>query len=96
VKKLMSKNSAELLGANLDFRKGRKCDRITRAVTLKETLGKVKHDQLTLVSWNINGARAVYKKGFMDWLAQAQPDIVGLQETRAQAQAAQGGIWIGH
>ena len=45
----------------------------------------MKHTQLTLVSWNINGARAVYKKGFLAWLAQARPDLVGLQETRAQA-----------
>jgi exodeoxyribonuclease-3 len=48
-------------------------------------MSKVKHHQLTLVSWNINGARAVYRKGFMDWLAQAQPDVLGLQETRAEA-----------
>ena len=37
---------------------------------------------LTLVSWNIN-ARAVYKNGFMDWLAAANADIICLQETRA-------------
>jgi len=38
----------------------------------------------TLLSWNVNGARAVYKKGFLDWLAQASPDVLGLQETRAE------------
>jgi exodeoxyribonuclease-3 len=37
---------------------------------------------LKLMSWNVNGIRAVCKKGFMDWLAQEQPDILGLQETK--------------
>ena len=40
---------------------------------------------LTLISWNVNGARAVYKNGFMDWLAASRADIVCLQETRAEA-----------
>ncbi len=39
---------------------------------------------VTLLSWNVNGARAVYKKSFMDWLAEAGPDILCLQETRAR------------
>jgi exodeoxyribonuclease-3 len=39
---------------------------------------------LTLLSWNVNGARAVYKNGFMDWLAASDADIVCLQETRAE------------
>jgi exodeoxyribonuclease-3 len=40
----------------------------------------------TLLSWNVNGIRAVHKKGFLAWLKQAQPDILCLQETRAEAQ----------
>ncbi len=39
---------------------------------------------LTILSWNVNGVRAIYKKGFMDWLAETQPDILCLQETRAE------------
>ncbi len=38
---------------------------------------------ITLLSWNVNGIRAVYRKGFLNWLAQAAPDILCLQETRA-------------
>lgn len=34
-------------------------------------------------SWNVNGIRAAQKKGFLDWLNQAQPDILGVQETKA-------------
>lgn len=41
---------------------------------------------LTLVSWNVNGARAVYKNGFMPWLAASDADIVCLQEVRAEPQ----------
>jgi exodeoxyribonuclease-3 len=40
--------------------------------------------ELTLLSWNVNGIRALAgKRGFLDWLARAQPDVVCLQETRA-------------
>lgn len=35
-------------------------------------------------SWNINGLRAAMKKGLRQWLTSTRPDIVGLQEVRAQ------------
>jgi exodeoxyribonuclease-3 len=38
---------------------------------------------LTLYSWNVNGIRAAQKKGFLDWLEGTQPDILGIQETKA-------------
>ena len=36
----------------------------------------------SLFSWNVNGIRAARKKGFLEWLAEAKPDILGLQETK--------------
>ncbi len=39
-----------------------------------------------IVSWNVNGLRAAAKKGFLDWLHVEQPDILGLQETKAEAE----------
>ena len=36
------------------------------------------------VSWNVNGLRAVHKKGFLEWLYETEPDILGLQETKAE------------
>lgn len=36
-----------------------------------------------LISWNVNGIRAAQKKGFLDWLAAAQPDVLCVQETKA-------------
>lgn len=36
-----------------------------------------------IISWNVNGIRAVQKKGFLDWMAQVQPDILTVQETKA-------------
>jgi exodeoxyribonuclease-3 len=36
-----------------------------------------------LISWNINGLRAVWRKGFLDWFAEARPDVLCVQETRA-------------
>jgi exodeoxyribonuclease-3 len=37
---------------------------------------------IQIVSWNVNGIRACLKKGFLEWLQDATPDILGLQETR--------------
>jgi exodeoxyribonuclease-3 len=39
---------------------------------------------LTLLSWNVNGIRAVHQKGFLTWLQQTAPDILCLQETKAE------------
>jgi len=36
------------------------------------------------VSWNINGFRSAIKNGFMDWLEAADPDVLSLQEIRAE------------
>jgi len=38
---------------------------------------------LNIYSWNVNGIRAAQKKGFLDWLYKTQPDILGIQETKA-------------
>lgn len=38
---------------------------------------------IKLVSWNVNGLRAVLKKPDWDWFANNQCQIVGLQETKA-------------
>jgi exodeoxyribonuclease-3 len=38
-----------------------------------------------MVSWNVNGIRAVEKKGFLNWIKTAKADIVCLQETKAQS-----------
>ncbi len=40
---------------------------------------------LKLLSWNVNGIRAIEKKGFSDWLDKEKPDIVALQETKIDA-----------
>jgi exodeoxyribonuclease-3 len=40
--------------------------------------------KIRLLSWNVNGLRAVVKKGFLEWLAAASPDILALQETRVR------------
>lgn len=35
------------------------------------------------LSWNVNGIRAIEKKGFLNWLAKESPYILALQETKA-------------
>lgn len=38
---------------------------------------------MRVISWNVNGLRACAKKGFLDFLASCNADVVALQETRA-------------
>lgn len=39
--------------------------------------------KLNIISWNVNGIRALYRKGFLDWFKEAKPDILCIQETKA-------------
>lgn len=39
---------------------------------------------MKLVSWNVNGLRAVYKKGFMEFFEKVNADIFCIQETKMQ------------
>lgn len=38
---------------------------------------------MKIISWNVNGIRAVEKKGFADWLLSCGADVVCIQETKA-------------
>jgi exodeoxyribonuclease-3 len=40
---------------------------------------------LRIFTWNVNGLRAIQKKGFLKWMKKASPDILCLQETKAHA-----------
>ncbi len=39
--------------------------------------------EVRLISWNVNGIRAVHKKGFLDWFDKEETDVLCLQETKA-------------
>jgi exodeoxyribonuclease-3 len=41
-----------------------------------------------IISYNVNGIRAATRKGFLDWLKAVDPDIVCIQETKAQPDQA--------
>lgn len=38
---------------------------------------------MKIISYNVNGIRAALKKGFIEWMEQANPDILCIQETKA-------------
>ena len=38
---------------------------------------------MKILSWNVNGLRAAYKKGFRDFLLNTDADIIGIQEMKA-------------
>lgn len=39
--------------------------------------------EIKLLCWNVNGIRALVKKGFLEWVQKESPDILCLQETKA-------------
>lgn len=38
---------------------------------------------MKIISYNVNGIRAAMRKGFIDWLQAANPDVICIQETKA-------------
>ncbi len=38
---------------------------------------------MKIISYNVNGIRAALKKGFIEWLEAANPDVICIQETKA-------------
>ena len=38
---------------------------------------------MKIISYNVNGIRAALKKGFLEWLAVSNPDVICIQETKA-------------
>lgn len=50
---------------------------------------------MKLVTWNVNGLRAALKNGFLDWLAEAKPDVLCLQEVRARLEQLIA-FWLAH
>lgn len=57
-----------------------------KGVRPRKTGGRVmaQADGLRFISWNVNGIRAIEKKGFIDMLQEFDADVIGLQETKAQ------------
>jgi exodeoxyribonuclease-3 len=45
---------------------------------------------MRIYSWNVNGIRAIQKKGFAEWVRDEQPDILCLQETKIHASQLDG------
>lgn len=41
---------------------------------------------IELLSWNVNGIRAIHRKGFIEWLSDYKPDILSIQETKAHVE----------
>jgi exodeoxyribonuclease-3 len=39
---------------------------------------------MRIISWNVNGIRAIEKRGFFEWLKNDDPDILCLNETKAE------------
>lgn len=53
---------------------------------------------MKLVTWNVNGIRSVFEKGFLSWFEKTGADVVCLQETKAHREQLHEGFWhpLGH
>ena len=49
-----------------------------------------------LISWNVNGLRAVIKKGFESFLESEQPDVICLQETKISPDLVDDFAFVGY
>ena len=47
---------------------------------------------MKIFSWNVNGIRAAQKKGFLDFVNKYNPDILCLQETKAELSQLDDGL----
>ena len=47
---------------------------------------------MKIISWNVNGIRAAVKKDFFDSIKSIQPDVLCLQETKAQDEEVQSAL----
>lgn len=47
---------------------------------------------MNLISWNVNGLRAILKKGFVDFVNHENPDVLCLQETKTPKDAIETGL----
>ena len=48
---------------------------------------------MKIISYNVNGIRAAVKKGFLDWLQAANPDVILIQETKAHKEQLDLGLF---
>lgn len=56
---------------------------ILKHVTIFGPPKKIHNMALSFISYNVNGIRAALRKGFAEWVAANDFDIIGLQETKA-------------
>ncbi len=51
-----------------------------------------KQSTFRILCWNVNGIRAIWKKGFPEWFAKEMPDVLCIQETKAQPDQLDDGV----
>ena len=59
------------------------------AVTATSMFVYERRSSMKFISWNVNGMRAVLKKGFTDFLYNESPDFLCIQETEGRAVTAE-------
>ncbi len=48
---------------------------------------------MKIISYNVNGIRSAISKGLLEWLSHEQPDVLCLQETKAQPDQIDSGLF---
>ncbi|MFW8599997.1 exodeoxyribonuclease III [Desulfobacterota bacterium M19] len=60
------------------------CPRIGIKPRKNPAAARISSGGLNMISWNVNGIRALEKKGFVDIIGKLAPDILAIQEIKAQ------------
>ena len=47
---------------------------------------------MKIITWNVNGVRAAYKKGFIEFIEREEPDLLCIQETKASPDQVEPGL----
>lgn len=47
------------------------------------SIEKKTNSRIKIVSWNVNGLRAIHRKGFLEWIDKERPDVLCIQEIKA-------------
>ena len=51
-------------------------------------LAFIRFATMKIISYNVNGIRAAINKGLLDWVAEEKPDVLCLQEVKANEEQA--------
>ncbi len=60
------------------------CQRVDVKTKFNKDNNNKRNNTMKIISWNVNGLRAIVKKNFISFINEYKPDFLGIQETKMQ------------